>query len=119
MTELFLQKLDPLSLVRSNSAPDASYDFLVTFPNKRGGTNTFWVEVKATEEEVPKSLVADNELHRRLTLSNIPGFLLVVDVKRNKLFYGWPNHEDRRIDLVEINDDAMRLLRRRLVTWTA
>jgi hypothetical protein len=115
LAELFLQRLDPASLVRSTA--DLGYDFLITFKNRMGGTNTFGVEVKGTDSEVAPSLVVDKKLHERLTLSNIPGFLLVADVKRNILFYGWPNREDRRIPLRELDDRTARELRKQLVDW--
>jgi hypothetical protein len=116
MAELFLQQLDPVSLVRSTDA--FGYDFLVTFKNRKGGTNTFGVEVKGMGSHVRPSLVVDKKLYDRLTLSNIPGFLLVADIKRNKLFYGWPDPVHRRIPLHKLDDETKRELRKRLVDWS-
>jgi hypothetical protein len=116
MAELFLQQLDPISFVRSTD--DLGYDFLVTFKNRKGGTNTFGVEVKGMDSAVPSSLVVDKALYGRMTLSNIPGFFLVADVKRNKLFYGLPDRaDDRRIPLHEVDDERTRELRKQLVDW--
>lgn len=114
MAELFLQELGPLSLARSTL--NLGYDFLVTFKNLRGGTNTYGVEVKSTASPVQSSILVDKRLHDRLTLSNIPGFLLVADVKRNKLFFGWPG-TTRRTQLHKIDPHSQRELRKRLVDW--
>lgn len=116
MAELFLQQLSPVAVARPTD--DFGYDLLVTFKNKKGGINTFGVEVKGTESEVPKSLVVDSHLHKSLTFSNIPTFLLFVDVKRNKLFYGWPDHPVRRISLRELDADGTSELRKRLLNWS-
>jgi Domain of unknown function (DUF4365) len=115
MAELFLQQLGPVA--RVPAAQDLGYDLLVTVKNRKGGSNTFGVQVKGTESEVRPSRVVDEELSRSLTLSNIPGFLLVADVKRNKLFYGWPDRASRRIALHEIDDQRVSELRNRLADW--
>lgn len=117
MAELFLQQLRPVTLGRSTTE-DLGYDFLVTFRNKMGGINTFGVQVKGTESPVPSSLVVDKKLHQRLTQSTIPGFLLVANIKRNILLYGWPDSTDRHIRLQEVDDEAARELRKQLVNWT-
>jgi hypothetical protein len=116
MAELFLQQLDPVSLVRSTD--DLGYDFLVTFKNRKGGANTFGVEVKGMSSHVPSSLVIDKKLYDRLTLSNIPGFLLVADIKGNKLFYGFPDRVGRRILLHKVDAKRGHELRKRLVDWS-
>jgi hypothetical protein len=116
MAELFLQQLNPISLVRSTH--DLGYDFLVTFKNRRGGTNTFGVEVKGVDSNVPSSFMVNKVLYNRLVLSNIPSFLLVADVKRNKLFYGWPDPGDRRVPLHEVHDQGASELRKRLLDWS-
>jgi uncharacterized protein DUF4365 len=114
MAELFLQQLGPVA----RSTPDLGYDFLVTVKNRKGGANTFGVQVKGTESGAPSSFEADRDLYRSLTLSNIPGFLLVADVKKNKLFYGWPDRAARSIPLHEADDERVSELRKRLVDWS-
>src|ERR1035438_171961 len=88
MAELFLQELEPKFLTRPTL--DLGFDFLVGFENQGGGVNTFAVEVKGTENSISSSFSLDKRSYRRLVNSNVPGFLLAVDVKQNKLFYAWP-----------------------------
>ena len=113
MAELFLQQLG--AVARVPPTQDLGYDLLVTVRNKTGGTNTFGVEVKGTESDVRSSHLIEDALNRTLMHSNIPGFLLVADVKRNKLFYGWPERASRKIALHEVDDP--KELRKRLVEW--
>jgi hypothetical protein len=113
MAELFLQQLGPVAVARPTD--DFGYDLLVTFKNEKGGINTFGVEVKGTESQVPKSLVVDSHLRKSLNFSNLPTFLLFADVKRNKLFYGWPEHPERRISLHELDAHGTSELRKRLL----
>jgi hypothetical protein len=86
LAELFLQGLDPVFLSRPTSA-ELGYDFLVGFANSQGGTNTFAVLVRATERPASSRFTVPRESFNRLTRSNIPGLLLVVDAKHNQLFY--------------------------------
>ncbi len=116
MAELFLQQLSPVAVARPTD--DFGYDLLVTFKNKKGGLNAFGVQVRGTESEVPKSLVVDRDLQESLSRSNIPAFLLVADVKRNKLFYGWPDRPERRISLRELDANGTSELRQRLLRWS-
>jgi hypothetical protein len=51
------------------------------------------VQVQATEQPVAAAVHADAEQYERLAYSNIPALLLVVDVKRNRLFYSWISPE--------------------------
>jgi hypothetical protein len=115
MAELFLQQLDPLVLARPTN--DLGFDFLITFKNRKGGTNTFGVQVKGTESEVSHLFSIDKSLYRRLTLSNIPVFLLVADVKRNVLYFGWPSRKHQQIKLGEINDETTHQLKQQLIKW--
>lgn len=89
MAELFLEEEGPRFLSRPTS-PDVGYDLLVGFLNDAGGINTFAVEVRADEQPPPASGVR-LPLPRfdRLAKSNIPGLLLVVDVKANTLYSAW------------------------------
>jgi hypothetical protein len=90
MAELFLQELQPVSLLRSPSI-DTGFDFLASFSTNTGRINTFAVEVKATEKEIESRFAVGARGFHRLVNSNVPGFYLIADVKRNGLFYSWPN----------------------------
>jgi len=73
---------------------DYGYDFLVSFENDQGGINTVGVVVKATEQSVPPQYPLARNVFNRLVHSNVPGLLLVVNVKQNKIYYWWPKHID-------------------------
>jgi len=123
MAELLLEDFGPLSLARSPK--DVGYDFLVSFRNSRGGTNTFGVEIKATERPDLSSFVVDRQTYNRWAHSTIPGLLLVVDVKQDRLLFGWPQRVDSRhggyksvrVPLTEIDDRTKKELHKRLVAW--
>lgn len=96
MAELFFQDLEPVSIARPPH--DFGYDFLVVFKNSKGGKNTFGVEVKATDHPVQSPFTVDRRTYDLLAHSTLPGFLLVADVKQNRLFYAWPPRVDTRHD---------------------
>jgi hypothetical protein len=117
MAELFLQELDAAFVSRPTQ--DFGYDLLVGFPNERAGINTFAVEVKATTKPVGSRISIPRRAFDRIAHSNVPGFLLVADVKQNKLYYAWlkSNEANSRggsvsIPLVEINQKTREELRR-------
>ncbi|HEY2858633.1 MAG TPA: DUF4365 domain-containing protein [Terracidiphilus sp.] len=120
LAELFLQDLEPSYLGRPNS--DIGFDFLIGFNNANGGVNTFGVEVKETEQFGSSSFPLDKHAYRRFANSNVPTFLLVVDVKKNRLFYAWPEngkgsgtHSRIKVPVVEVNDRTKVLLRNKLI----
>jgi hypothetical protein len=122
LAELFLQELAPRFLSRPTE--DMGFDFLVGFANPEGGVNTFAVEVKGTEQAISSLFPIDKKSYRRLVSSNIPGFLLAVDVKQNKLFYAWPERDSEglnrgaakiKVPVTEINNKTKDALRKRLV----
>jgi hypothetical protein len=88
IAELFLDEMGPEFISRPVE-DDVGYDFLVGFPNKKGGINTFAVEVKATERPPGRRITISTRVRNRLVHSNIPGLLLVADVKQNRLYYAW------------------------------
>jgi len=88
MAELFLQDMEPQFVSRPTTS-DAGYDFLVGFSNKKGGINTFAVEVKATEQHALPKYPLSKRVFERLSHSNIPSLLLVADVKQNRMYYAW------------------------------
>ena len=90
MAELFLQELGATYIAKSN-APDFPFDFFIGFTTATGGLNTYAVEVRATEQLVAGHYALRGRLVDYLAQSNIPVLLLVVDVKRNRLYYAWGN----------------------------
>ena len=121
MAELFMEDLGPTFVARTTV--DFGYDLFVGFMNSKGGVNITGVQVKATERIVTSYYVIDSRLFARLAYSNIPGLLLVADVKQNRLFYAWPTHVDTsdrladsiRILITEINDNTRVGLLKRLI----
>jgi len=118
LAELFLQDLNPEFVARSTDE-DFAFDFLIGFANKEGGVNTYAVQVKTTQRPVTDRFPVSRVLFNRLTHSNIPLMLLVVDVKRNALYYAWPtddlditpNANMVSIPLIPIDDDSRAALR--------
>lgn len=101
MAELFLQELNPFFLARNTSA-GFGVDFFIGFQNQKGGLNLVAIEVKATERPVKGRYQLSRHTYDLLANSNIPGLLLVVDVKENRLFY-------REIGPIEV-DAEQRLI---------
>jgi hypothetical protein len=97
MAELFLQELD-LVFVSRPTTEDVGYDLLVGFSNEKSGTNTFAVEIKGTEEQLTSRFPLRRDDFSRMIHSNIPGLLLVADVKRNRLYYAWLKSADAQRD---------------------
>ena len=124
MAELFLQGMEPQFLSRPTS-PEVGYDLLVGFANERGGINTFAVEVKATERMPGKRFPLARAVFERFASSNIPGLLLVVDAKENRIHYAWltPNLSmggaTVSVPLVEINNSTERELRKQFASANA
>jgi hypothetical protein len=115
MAELFLQELNPTSLFRPER--DVGYDLLVSFANNKGGVNTFTVEIKATGK-VPKNPFPIGRTHfNQMAYSNVPGLLLVVDAKLNKLYYAWLKPENTKssgssvlVPLIEVTQATKKQL---------
>ncbi len=103
IAELFLQDLNPSHITKPT--PDLGYDYFVGFPNKFGGVNNIAVLLKATEEPIQSRFPIQSKLYKRLTHSNIPALLLVVDVKQNQVFYAWLTPE-----IIKENRDTQTIL---------
>jgi hypothetical protein len=90
MVELFLQDLGAVLVSKPDA--DIGYDFVVGFPNASGGVNLGAIEVKATENPVVGSFPLGVRGYKLLAHANVPTSLLVVDVKRNRIYHGvaWP-----------------------------
>lgn len=122
LAELFLQDLGATFV--SDPKSDTGYDFIVAFPNGRGGTNFSAVEVKGTERPIGQSYPLEAKWYKRLAHSNVPSLLLVVDAKHNRLYHAWPgegiidkvNSGVRTVEvpLVPIDDTIKQQIRERL-----
>lgn len=121
LAELFLQDLGATFVSRPTA--DTGIDFIVAFANGQGGTNLSAVEVKATEHPVGDFYALDAKWYKRLTHSNVPSLLLVVDAKHNRLYHAWPSAEDVkpnssvrtvRIRMEPIDEEVKEQIRERL-----
>lgn len=116
MAELFLEDFEPQLLARPTS-DKLGYDLLAGFPNKEGGINTFAVQVKPTDRP-PTQVALSRRSFDRLAKSNIPGLLLVPDVKQNRMYYAWLDFEAGgkgstvAVPVTEANDETIATLRR-------
>ena len=123
LVELFLQDLGATFVSDPRSA--TGYDFIVAFPNGKGGTNFSAVEVKATDRPIGHSYPLDKKWYKRLAHSNVPSLLLVVDAKQNRLYHAWPGKGDVkklnsdartvRVPVAPIDDVVKEQIRERLV----
>ncbi len=120
LAELFLQDLNPV-FVSKPTSEDLGYDFLVGFSNDKAGINTFAVEVKPTERPPGSRFPISRNSFDRITHSNVPGLLLVADVKQNRLYYAWLRPDDSNtarntvsIPIAEINETTTKQLKSRL-----
>lgn len=123
LVELFLQDLGATFV--SGPRSDTGYDFIVAFPNGKGGTNFSAVEVKATDRPIGHSYPLDTKWYKRLAHSNVPSLLLVVDAKQNRLYHAWPSEGDLkksnsdartiRVPVVPVDDAVKEQIRERLV----
>jgi hypothetical protein len=109
LAEVFFQELDPVFISRPTQ--DVGYDLLVGFRNEKAGINTFAVEVKATERPPGSRFPLPRKVFNRIVHSNVPGLLVVADVKKNQLYYAWLRSSDGEgnattisVRVVEIND---------------
>jgi hypothetical protein len=121
IAELFLQELGAEFVAAPTT--DLGYDFFVGFAKPDGGMNLSAIDVKATEKPVSTSYALPKQLYARLAHSNVPGLLLVVDVKQNRLYHAWPNPDKLskrangntiRIPVIEIDDHIKEGIRKRL-----
>jgi len=100
LVELFLQDLGATFVSDPRSA--TGYDFIVAFPNGKGGTNLSAVEVNTTDRPIGHSYPLDKRWYKRLAHSNVPSLLLVVDAKQNRLYHAWLGEGEVK----KLNSDA-------------
>jgi hypothetical protein len=84
IAELFLQDLGPKFVAKTPD--DFGFDFIVGFTNRRGGVNVIAVEVKTRQTTLPRQQMKAAS-YGLLANSNVPGLLLVIDVKSNTVLY--------------------------------
>jgi len=120
LVELFLQDLGATFV--SDPRADTGYDFIVAFPNGKGGTNFSAVEVKATDRPIGHSYPLNKRWYKRLAHSNVPSLLLVVDAKQNRLYHAWLGEGEMKTDartvrvpVVPIDDAVKEQIRERLI----
>lgn len=121
LAEFFLEDFAPALLARPSA--DLGFDYLMGLPNPEGGMNLVAAQVKATERPVPSRMPIRREMYDRMAHSNVPVLLLVVDVKRNLLYYAMPDSTAHAghagagrvvVQLTEIDESVKQELRDRL-----
>lgn len=119
LAEFFLEDFAPALLARPSA--DLGFDYLMGLLNTEGGMNLAAVQVKATDRPVPSRMPISREKYDRMVHSNVPVLLLVVDVKRNLLYYADSSaHADDDgtsrvvVQLTEIDEIVKQELRDRL-----
>lgn len=121
MAELLLEELGAVFVSRSTGG-DVGFDLLAGFRNEQGGTNTFTVEVKATEEAAGSSVRLERKTFERLSRSNTPALLLLANVKEHRLYYGWLRQDGARtgktvpVAVAMLDDEGRKVLREELTT---
>ncbi len=111
LAELFLQDLNPRFVAKAPD--DFGFDFIVGFSNRHGGVNVIAVEVKTRQTTMLRQQLRAGS-YDLLANSNVPGLLLVIDVKNNTVLYhliepgrGRSSKSNVSVTLVEV-DDAER-----------
>jgi hypothetical protein len=124
LAELFFQELTP-EFVSRPTAEDLGYDLLVGFRNEKNGINTFAVEIKGTDRPVSRSSLTRSSFDR-LAHSNLPGMLMVADVKASRLYYAWlkPGAAERHgnavsVPVIEIDSRTKEALKAELTATDA
>jgi hypothetical protein len=121
IAQLFFQEIG--ASFASVPSADIGYDFVVGFDNGQGGMNFSVVEVKSTERPQPKTYALSLGWFKRLAFTNVPSMLLVVDVKQNRLYCGWPDGQELakhggaetiRVPITEVDGAQKRVVRERL-----
>ncbi len=91
MVRLFLEELEPTSIVQVGDKDKSGLDFLITFVAADEGLRVVGVQLKATQLPVKSTFQfgVRREWLAALRHSNVPILLLVADVKQNKLYFAW------------------------------
>lgn len=120
LAELFFQELNPAFISRPTTE-ELGYDLLVGIPNAKKGINTFAVQISGTEKDPGAHFPMPRKNFIRMAHSNVPGLLLVVNVKQNRLYYGWLRSDSSpvrgnsvAVPLVELEGAAREEFKRQL-----
>jgi hypothetical protein len=91
LANLFLEDLGASVWVMKGREDVGPFDLIAFFPTDEQKLRVAGVKVRATQEPVGKEyrFQAGPETIRALQHSNVPVLILVVNVKRNEIFYGW------------------------------
>lgn len=116
LAELFLQDLGPKFVARPST--DFGFDFFVGFSNSHGGVNLVTVEVKSRQTTEPTQQLRAST-YNLLANSNVPGLVLVIDVKSNRVLYhlvpparGVLRKQNVTVPLIEVDDAQREYLKR-------
>jgi hypothetical protein len=90
MAQLFLTELGA-NVWTTDDAGSGPFDLIAAFHTADKKLRISAIEVKSTEQPVGEDFhfQANPKTIRGLQHANIPVLVLVVDVKRNELFWGW------------------------------
>lgn len=88
LAESFLLRLCPheLRIIRNS---EVGFDYVAFFSKLDSAPVLVGVATKATEQEVNGGYAFQVAQLKRLQNSNIPILILVLDVKRNEIFFNW------------------------------
>ena len=89
LTKQLLFELAPDDLIYTGDHAEPLFNYMALLLKPDGSPVTIAIAVKATEEEIQGIYpfkVSDLEKFKN---SNIPVLILVIDVKRNQLFFNW------------------------------
>src|SRR5262245_4078129 len=91
LTQLFLQDLGASIWAAVGTEYEGPFHAIASFVTEDQKARITAIEVKATEQPVGTEFCFQADLRsiRALQHSNVPVLFLVVDAKRNLVFYGW------------------------------
>jgi hypothetical protein len=89
LAQEFLMDLNPTYFASLGS--NIALDYIAFFSKENGSPIAIAIEVKATEQEINNAFFLHSRQLERYQHSNIPVLLVVVDVKRNEVFFNWIN----------------------------
>jgi hypothetical protein len=128
LAELFLHQLEP-DFVGDAGKEDIPFDYFVTISTPEKQIKTIAVFVQTTEEEIrnPWQVYFKEKVVPALQNSNIPVLLLIIDVKRGKVFFNWASRLEAlessgqgkqmqgfSFPLIEASEKTIRLLKKEI-----
>lgn len=128
LAESFLLGLEPNEL-RIMKDSDMGFDYVAFFSKADSAPVLIGVEAKATEREVKGRYPFQLEHLKRLQNSNIPILIVVLDVKRNEIYFNWAQDaipaKDKKssdarsvfkLDLRKATPEEVEKLKREIIT---